>query len=187
MFLNLERNGNALGFASSEREIHREERTAHLRRHAGILSVAGLHGSLRSAGPRDCCWRWPACCATSASRSACCARRSARATRCAGWAMTCCLGRWPKPISSTAITANVAQDAVHLPALRAHHRRGLEGIRRDVSRSSTTANCWRAMQVAVAAAGDRRKRVVFHDPCYLGRYRGIYDQPREVIGALWRA
>jgi Fe-S oxidoreductase len=23
--------------------------------------------------------------------------------------------------------------------------------------------------------------VVFHDPCYLGRYRNVYDQPRQAI------
>ena len=27
-----------------------------------------------------------------------------------------------------------------------------------------------------------RERVVFHDPCYLGRYRNIYEEPRAVAG-----
>jgi Fe-S oxidoreductase len=33
---------------------------------------------------------------------------------------------------------------------------------------------------ALAPEPSRQEKIVFHDPCYLGRYRGVYDEPRQV-------
>jgi len=38
------------------------------------------------------------------------------------------------------------------------------------------------VQQRLPARDSLREKTVFHDPCYLGRYRNIYEEPREVVG-----
>src|SRR3954469_8625907 len=39
-------------------------------------------------------------------------------------------------------------------------------------------------KLKVEGGGFKGKKIVFHDPCYLGRGNGIYEAPREVIKSL---
>ncbi len=37
------------------------------------------------------------------------------------------------------------------------------------------------MPLKNGASAPEAESIVFHDPCYLGRYRNVYDEPRAVI------
>ncbi len=56
---------------------------------------------------------------------------------------------------------------------RLPHGQALKG--RDFSRAATDLTSTRALAPALP------EKIVFHDPCYLGRYRNVYNEPRAIV------
>jgi Fe-S oxidoreductase len=181
LFLNLERNGNALGFAPSDRQKFIEK--AALPLYDGTQEYCLWLGCMGSYDPQG--------------REIVLAL--ARVLRHAGVTFGVlskekCTGDPARRLGNDLAVGNVAE--ANIETLRAAKVGKMVSICPHCVR--TIGEDWReygaSFQIEhhselLARIGERlpqsagpRGSVVFHDPCYLGRYRNIYDQPRAVAG-----
>ncbi len=180
LFLNLERNGNALGFAPSERQkfIEKNELPYY-------------------DGTQDYCL-WLGCMGAYDPQGREIVLALARVLRHAGITYGVlrkekCTGDPARRLGNDLAFAQVAE--ANIEALRAANVGRMVSICPHCVR--TIGTDWREfgatfeiehhselmarIEAQLPGPGAPREKVVFHDPCYLGRYRNIYDQPRAVV------
>ena len=182
LFLNLERNGNALGFAASERQNFIEK-----------------NGLPIYDGTQEYCL-WLGCMGAYDPQGREIVLALARVLKYAGVTFGVlrkekCTGDPARRLGNDLAVSQVAE--ANIETLRG------AGVGKMVSICPhcvrTIGTDWREYgatfpiehhsellarlqdKLPAAPAGAPRETVVFHDPCYLGRYRGSYEQPRSVI------
>jgi len=181
LFLNLERNGNALGFSSAERQKFIEKNQLPL-----------------YDGSQEYCL-WLGCMGTYDPQGREIVLSLARVLRYAGVTFGVlrkekCTGDPARRLGNDLAISQVAE--ANIEALRAANTSKMVSICPHCVR--TIGTDWKEyggtfqiehhsellarVQDRLPARDSSRTRTVFHDPCYLGRYRNIYEEPREIIG-----
>jgi Fe-S oxidoreductase len=180
LFLNLERTGNAMGFAASERQKFVEK-----------------NGLPYYDGTQEYCL-WLGCMGAYDPQGREIVLALARVLRHAGVTFGVlhkekCTGDPARRLGNDLAASQVAE--ANIETLRAAKVGKMLSICPHCVR--TIGTDWREygatfaiehhsellahVQSRLPAPSGPRETVVFHDPCYLGRYRDIYDAPREVV------
>ena len=180
LFLNLERNGNSLGFAASERQKFIEK-----------------NGLPLYDGTQEYCL-WLGCMGAYDAQGREIVLALARVLRHAGITFGVlrkekCTGDPARRLGNDLAFTQLAE--ANIEALKAAKVGKMVSICPHCVRTIGTdwaevgatfpiehhTELLARLESKLPGSAGARERVAFHDPCYLGRYRNVYDEPRSVI------